>query len=83
MPLIPKAFSAELYTFIQQQNAAPVQDSQVAIQQYCDKIEELVYKAIQNATIVIPAGTVIVLAPPPAGAGSNPAPIILPPGSIK
>lgn len=69
-------FSQPLFDFMKEQNKDVQEDPEKAMKAFCDKMEELMFSAIQNATITLPTGTVNVVNPT-AGPSVNVAPIIL------
>lgn len=77
MALISGVVSTQLYEFIQKQNATEIQDKDVAIREFCNKIEELIYQSVRNATLTIPSGMVLVSQPPTVVGAVNPAPIVV------
>jgi peptidoglycan biosynthesis protein MviN/MurJ (putative lipid II flippase) len=75
MPLIEGQFSKQLNTFITNVNAKPIKDQAIAITNYCDMVESLVYNAIKSATIRIIPGEIITVGSPTTQ--TNVIPIIL------
>lgn len=61
--------------FMKEVNTKAVEDQDKAIEVYCEKLESIVYDAIKEITIVIPAASINVQGSP--SAQSNLVPIIL------
>ena len=80
--LIKGVIASQLYEYMKVENANESQNPDASMRRFCEKMEELIYRAIKNATITIPPATINVVAPPPTGVGTNPAPVVLPPNSI-
>lgn len=73
MALIPGKIANELYMFIQQQNATPQSDTVRSQQEFCKKIEDMIYQSIRDATYQVLSGTAVIAGP--TGPLVNPAPI--------
>lgn len=77
MPLIPKAFSAELFTFIKSQQSSTVSDPEKATKDFCDKLEELIDKRIISANYtVLPGVTFPIVTTAGAGTGTLSSPLV-------
>lgn len=75
MPLIAGNLKNQLKIFIQNSNQTKQTDLDQSIDDFCGKIETLVYEAIKSVTITIPSGLVAVAGT--ATAQVNPFPIII------
>lgn len=73
--LSPGVFAQKLLSIIHKSNNKPVSNVEQAIQDYCINQENLIYETIKNIQITIPPGLVIVAGP--AGAMTNPEPIVI------
>jgi hypothetical protein len=74
MALQTGKISKQMKAFMKKVNRLPVKDQDVAIQEYCDNFEKLIYTAIGDITITIPPGAIKVVG---TGSATNPLPIVL------
>lgn len=77
MPLIPQKLALRLNDFINQKQNEQIDDESKVKQnqmEYCQLIEDLIYEAIRDMTIIIPSGGVIVAGSPTTQ--TNPSPIV-------
>lgn len=71
MALVKGDLAKELKTFITESNRSVQDDPEVAIDRFCNKIEELVYSAIMSSKITIPIGSIQVQGSPSAQSNLN------------
>lgn len=50
--------SNPLQTFLKKQNAKVQEDPDKAMKEFADQLEELIFKAIESATLVLPTGAI-------------------------
>lgn len=59
--LVKGQISKELFTFVKNQNESVQEDADKAMQDFCNKIEEVVFNAIKSASITLQPGIITVL----------------------
>jgi len=74
MSLKATTLSNDMKAFITQVNALKQEDKDKAIDEFCQKLESVVYTAIRSLTLTIPSGAIQVVG---QGSATNPAPIVL------
>jgi hypothetical protein len=75
MALVKGALAKDLKTFISKANKLTQENSDKAIDAYCNNFENIIYKILRNIDITIPTGAIQVEGSPSAQV--NIAPIVL------